>query len=546
MTTNQEGLTLSISQQRSPLELAEAATLPAVLNAYAAAYPEQELVIADDRSQTAEDFAAGCRRFATNLLDRGLRPGDVVGVLIPNGWRWLTVALGAQYAGIICVPLNTFYKESELQGAVRKTGIKLIFADRNFFGRDYQGLLAAAGLLDAAAKTDFQGTVFWESGAASPDGVDLDACDQIEGYRCSPDDTAFYVFTSGSSAEPKVVVLNHKNLILNCFEIGHRQHVAVGDRLWMAAPMFFGYGCANALLVVLTHGLTFCLQERFDALESARFIAEHRCTVYYGLGGMTRSLVAAGAHAKFDLSSLRTGTTGFSEEDVRLAIEVLGVTEVCSLYGLTEGNGHTTMSDAFDALEDKLHTQGTVLPTQELRLVDVATGLEQPRGESSLLGEIQIRGCVTTGYLNDAVANAKAFTADGWFRTGDLGWLDLKGQLHFSGRLKEVLKVNGITISPAEVENVIMGHPDIDQVFAFGWKLPDQDEESLCCAVVLRPGVAPPGDVQTELRNWMRERVSSYKVPSLVLLIPADGIPTTTTGKVSKRLIGERFISNIH
>ena len=538
---------MPMSPNPPPMELAENTTIPAVLDAYAAAYPDQEFVIADDRSQTAEEFAANCKRFATSLLDRGLGPGDVIGVLIPNGWRWLTVALGAQYAGVICVPLNTFYKEPELQAAVRKTGIKLIFAGRTFFGRDYQSLLDDAGLLDAAAEIDYQGTVFWEPGATSPDGVDLDACDQIDGARCGPEDTAFYVFTSGSSAEPKVVILNHKNLILNCFEIGRREHVVVGDRLWMALPMFFGYGCANALIVVLTHGLTFCLQERFDALESAKFISENRCTVYYGLGGQTRALIATGAHETFDLTSLRTGSTGLSAEDKRLAIEVLGVTEVCSCYGLTEGNGHSTMTDAFDDLEDKVHTQGTVLPTQEIRAVNLDTGLEQPRGDAALLGEIQIRGCVTTGYLDDPDSNASGFSTAGWFRTGDLGWLDDAGQLHFSGRLKEVVKVNGITISPAEVEAVIMGHPDIDQVYAFGWKLPDQEEESLCCAVVFRSGVAgPAGEVQTELRSWMRERVSSYKVPELFLVIPTDGVPTTDTGKVSKRLIGERFISNIH
>ena len=530
------------SPDRPPLELAANLTLPAVLDAYAAAYPAQLFVVADDRRQTVADFAADCRRFATSLLDRGLEPGDAIGVLIPNGWRWLIVALGAHYAGVICVPLNTWYKETELQTAVSKTKIKLIFAARTFFGRDYSKLLDAAGLVDAAKGSDFMGTAFWEPGAPSPEGMDLAACQQIVLARCTPEATAFYVFTSGSSAEPKVVILNHKHLLLNCFEIGRRQHVVVGDRLWMASPMFFGYGCANALPVVLTHGLTFCLQERFDALGSAQFISNNHCTVYYGLGGMTRALVAAGAHETFDMSSLRTGTTGFSAGEKRLAIEVLGVSEVCSVYGLTEGNGHSTMSDALDDLDAKLHTQGTVLPTQELRIVNTDTGLMMQASEPERLGEIQLRGCVTTGYLDDPVANSSGYSPDGWFRTGDLGWLDNAGQLHFSGRLKEVLKVSGITISPAEVETVVMEHPNVDQAYAFGWKRTDHDEEALCCAVVLVPGEVNNLDI--ELRSWMRQRVSSYKVPKLFVVVPAGSVPTTATGKVSKRLIGEQFISN--
>jgi fatty-acyl-CoA synthase len=179
-----------------------------------------------------------------------------------------------------------------------------------------------------------------------------------------------------------------------------------------------------------------------------------------------------------------------------------------------------------------------------MRTADPTTGEVFPWSEEAVLGEIQLRGCVTTGYLEDPEVNARSFTSDGWFRTGDLGWIDGQGRLHFAGRLKEVVKVNGITVSPAEVEALVMQHDAVDQAWAFGWPMGEAGEERLACAVVLRPGYAGDEEqVGANLRRWMRERVSAYKVPDRFVVVSVDDVPTTATGKVSKRLIGERFVS---
>ncbi|MEP9382958.1 class I adenylate-forming enzyme family protein [Nocardioides sp. KR10-350] len=526
--------------RRTPLELAESPTLPAVLDAYADTYPQQSLIIADDGTATAAEFAASVRRFAGHLQQQGIQPGDVVGVLLPNGRRWMVAVMGTLYLGAICVPVNTFYKQHELREAVDRTHMSLLYADRTVVGRDFTELLREADLLRADNASQFRGTVFWPRDADAPEGTTIGP--PVATPTPRGEDPALYVFTSGSSAKPKIVVLNHANLVHNCYEIGRRQHVVPGDRLWMASPMFFGYGCANALLVVLTHGLTFCLQERFDPEESAKFIAANQCTVYYGLGQMTRGLIAADAHRRHDLSTLRTGTTGFSAEEKRLAIEELGVTGVCSVYGLTEGNGHSAMTDADDPADVKLHTQGTVLPTQEMRISDPTSGEIYEWGDDLRLGEIQLRGCVTTGYLEDPVANAQVFTSDGWFRTGDLGAIDAAGRLHFAGRLKEVIKVSGITVSPAEVETAVEAHPAVDQAWAFGWPDSQTGEEQLCCAVVLTRPNDLQDDAAENLKTWLKARISSYKVPKAFIILDKQQVPTTATGKVSKRLIGEQFL----
>ncbi|WP_033288587.1 class I adenylate-forming enzyme family protein [Amycolatopsis jejuensis] len=517
----------------SPYQATQERTIPAMVESFEQVAGPQPIVIAEDGSGDAGEFLRAARSVAARFRQLGLEPGERVGLLVANGWRWMATAVGAHLAGLTVVCLNTWYREDELRTAVERTGVRLLISQRTLWGISWEDILRRAGLLEADL-----GTAFWER-----DGVlelPLDGPGDDPASSAKPEDIAFMAFTSGSSAEPKVVTLTHRDLMDNCYQIGRRQDLRTGDRLWMATPLFFGLGCANGIPVALTNGATLCIQERFEPWESAAFVEKHRCTVYYGLGPMTRALLDSGAAAAHDLSSLRTGITAFSPEEKRLAVEELGVTGVCSVYGLTEGYGHSTMTRADDDLATKLHTQGTVLPTQEIRIVDPESG--KPAGPDSAAGEIQLRGCVTQGYFNDPESNLRSFTADGWFRTGDMGRIDEQGRLIYSGRLKEIVKVNGITVSPAEVEAVLGDSPVVEDVHAFGWILPGRDDETLCCAVVPRRG-QEPGRLETELRAWLRSRVASYKIPGAFVFLAADQLPMTDSGKVNKRLIGETYFA---
>jgi fatty-acyl-CoA synthase len=347
------------------------------------------------------------------------------------------------------------------------------------------------------------------------------------------DADALVLFTSGSSAEPKAVRLTQAGVVVTAHAIGERQGVTGSDRLWFGSPLFFVYGCSNALPNVLTHGATLCVQERFDAAEALAFIERQRCTVYYGVAPITRALAAHPDLAKRDISTLRIGTGNATPEDLRITIDVLGVTEVCNAYGLTEGHGHTTITDHTDPPDVRIFTQGTVLPTQELRIV--ADGAPTAPGQP---GEIQIRGLISPGYLDDTDTAAQSFAADGWFRTGDLGRLDSDGRLTYLGRSHELMKVKGINISPLEIERVLVEHEDVDEAFVFGRPTPDGDEAVAC---VLVPSSAAPDDLAERVRTWLRARIASYKVPATITLMTADQLPLTATGKVSKRLLQDQL-----
>jgi acyl-CoA synthetase (AMP-forming)/AMP-acid ligase II len=515
-----------------------ARTVPQVLDDLAARRPAAEAVVGPEGRVTYAELGDRTRRFAAVLAAAGLRRGDRVGVLLPNGLRWVTAALAAHRAGLTVVPVNTWYRARELDHVLRSSGVRLLVTDAAVFGRDVLAELAAAGfgrvLGDAgndAGPADYLGALVWPADVELPGAPPADA-EPPPLDPPAPDDLALLLFTSGSTARPKPVPLEHGKLLRNGYEIGRRQHLVPGDRLWIAAPFFFGYGCSNALPVALTHGVTLCLEERVDGDRSLEFIARERCTVYYGLAATTRNLLAAPSFGRHDISSLRTGTTGFTPEDKRLVVEELGVSEVCSMYGLTEAYGHSTVSDAHDALDVRLHTSGTVVPTQEIRITD-ADGAPVPAGGT---GEIELRGCVIDGYLGGPELADGVFRPGGWFRTGDLGFLDDADRLHVVGRRKEMLKVKGINIAPLEVEELLCSHPDVDQAYVVG--LPDPaGDEIVAAAVVARPGREPGPDLPGELATHVRARAAGYKVPSRIAVLAQDQLPLTDTGKISKRVL---------
>jgi fatty-acyl-CoA synthase len=358
----------------------------------------------------------------------------------------------------------------------------------------------------------------------------------LDTLRCAPvaeSDDALLIFTSGSSAEPKAVRLTQRGLIRTAHAVGERQGVRPSDRFWFASPLFFVFGCSNALPNALVHAATLCLQERFEARSALGFIERHRCTVYYGVAPMTRALAASPELGGFDISSLRTGTANATPEDLRLAIEVLGVSQVCNAYGMTEGHGHSTITAWDDPAEVRIGSQGRPLPTQQLRIV--ADGAVAGPG---VAGDIQIRGEITPGYLDAPELTAGAFDDDGWFRTGDIGRLDADGRLHYLGRSHEMMKVKGINIAPAEVEALLVRHDLVDEAFVFGLATADGDQSVGCVLVSTVPADAREA-LARDVRAWLAGRAAAYKTPTAIRVMTAAELPLTATGKVSKRLLQE-------
>jgi len=528
-------------------------TTPAALAEAAERWPDRPFVIAEDGEASYVLMAVQAARLARQFAALGLRPGDRVGILLPNGVRWCAAFFGAHAAGLDVVPLNTWYREDELAAVAARARLRAVITQDEIFGLPSGRYADAIG--ERLGPGPYLGTFRWPAGAPGPAGLPRgsgradaaglgrgaeaaggtwgggNSLDYLRNAPAAASDDALLLFTSGSSAEPKAVRLTHEGLIRTARAIGQRQGIRPGDRFWFASPLFFVFGCSNAVPNALVHGATLCLQERFEARSALAFIERHRCTVYYGVAPITRALAESPDLRRFDISSLRTGTANATPEDLRLAIEVLGVRHVCNAYGLTEGHGHSTITAWDDPAGVRTGSQGRVLPTQELRIV--ADGAVAPAGQS---GEIQIRGAISPGYLDAAELTTAAFTADGWFRTGDLGLLDADGRLHYVGRAHEMMKVKGINIAPAEVESLLVQHDLVDQAFVFGLDAPDGDQSVGCVLVSTVPAEGRDALVR-DVRDWLAARAAAYKTPTTVRVMTAGELPLTATGKVSKRLL---------
>src|SRR5437867_11175314 len=450
-----------------------------------------------------------------------------------NRPEWLLVDFAVTMLGATLVPISTWSRARELAYVLDHCDATTLITVDRFLCQDYLAMLAEIGapgselwsrlrhvvVVGAPGPT---GTVgfqeLWDLGDAVSDAT-LDTCQRA----VTPDDVAYVLYTSGTTSTPKGVQLRHRGLIENTWNIGERQHLSSADRMWMGISLFWSFGCANALPAVMTHGGTIVLQPDFDAGEALALVERERCTVYYGTPNIALALREHPDRARRDLSSLRTGAAIGSQQAMQMVMDLVA-REICNVYGLTECYGNCAVTDARDPVDVRLHTVGRPLPGMEIRIVDPET--RRPLGPGEV-GEITIRGYLTPGYYKDPDKNAAAFDANGDFLSGDLGLVDEGGRIRFRGRIKEMVKTGGINVAPVEVEDVLLGHPAVEQVYVVG--VPDpRKEEVLAAVLVLRDGVDASLD---ELRAYCRARLAAFKVPQHFRVVKREELPVTATGK---------------
>jgi fatty-acyl-CoA synthase len=497
----------------------------------AARAPRAAAVIADGEAVSYADLHRSAARVAGALRQRGIGRGDAVGILINNQVAWLEIFFGAAALGATVVPFSTWSKGPELDFLLADSAIKCLFLIERLgaqtFADDVAELRAAGRhpalerlvMVDGAPREGFESYANYRLGAA------IDALTPGEGASAA--DTAVVLYTSGSSSRPKAVPLQHFAGIENGFNIGERQGLVPGDRVLISIPLFWSYGAVNALPATLTHGATLVLQGRFEPGEALDLIEAHGCTALYTLPAMTNALVAHPSFSRERTRTLRTGVTIGAPQDVIKAAEVLGAERICNIYGSTEVYGNCCVTPSDWPLEERAQCQGPPLPGVRLRIRDIDTGALLGAGQ---VGGVEVTGYLMPGYRGDSARhNAEVMTADGWFRTGDLGYLDENGRFHFSGRSSEMIKRSGINVSPAEVEEALQQHPAVGIAGVTG--LADAHKgETIVAYVVPKPGAV----VETAaLVAHCKERLSGYKVPDVVRL--ANELPLTPTGKLMRR-----------
>jgi fatty-acyl-CoA synthase len=278
-------------------------------------------------------------------------------------------------------------------------------------------------------------------------------------------------------------------------------------------------------MAALTHGAALILQARFSPAEALKLIERERCTVIYTLPAITNSLLGHETFRKDRVRSLVRGATIGGPDDVRVLAEDMGVERICNIYGSTEVYGNCCVTPWQAPLSSRMRSQGPALPGTELRVVDTVTGAVVSDGT---VGEIQVRGRVSPGYLQLDGRIQSIVDQDGWFATGDLGSLDTDKWLRLTGRATEMMKPNGINVSPLEVEEVLVMHPAIVAAAVVGVPHPTRGETVV--AFVQR---GLDGNISVEeVTVFCRQHLASYKVPMVFQFV--DSFPHTSTGKLAR------------
>ncbi len=528
-----------------------ARTLPQLLADAAAAAPAHEALVAGQSRLTYAELATASAGAAGALASLEVGDGDCVALLAPNIAEWIPVAIGAQALGARVDAFNTWVKAYDLEFLLASSQAKVLVMVASVRNSD---LLAELGSLvpemTAAASTDWASSRFpalqhvvvigekvpagahrWSdlvertaSQAQSPEPPEL-----LERLMVEPsahaEAIAFVLYTSGSTSKPKAVPLAHRDLIVNGFQIGERMGLGPQDRVWFGSPLFWSFGCANALMATMTHQGCFVLQEQFEARAALELMIAERVNAAYLLPAMTDALAREVAEEMRGLATLRTGVTIGRPDEVERAAVTLGVASICNVYGATENYGNCCVTDHRLPLAQRLVTQGPPLPGVQARVVDEQSGRTLPPGEP---GELHVRGRVTPGYLNDDEANSKAFTADGWYRTGDRMVINADGSVTYIGRLTDMIKTSGINVSPAEVESFLATHPDVAEAVVLGAPHPTRDQ-------VVVAFVVPRSDALSsqDVIDYCRRNIAGYKVPYAVAVVAS--IPKTGTGKLVRR-----------
>ena len=456
------------------------------------------------------DIVLGLRRLGIGRHDR-------VAVLMPSGPE-NAIAVIAAAAGAVCVPLNPRFTADECRRYFPdlRLAALLTLAGMSAPGRDIADTFGIP-VIDLAPLPD-QGLGAFSLRSSQPRGPRLDE------PAATGDDDAIILLTSGSTSRPKSVPLTQANICLSARNVVDALALEGQDRLLNALPLFHAHGLISGLMGALAAGSGVICTPGFDPAAFFGWLSEFRPTWYTAVPSFHRAILSEADRLK--LGRVRSSLRLVRSASATLPAEVLNKLEalfgvpVIETYGMTEGSSQIA-SNPLDWR--KLGSVGRATGPEIVILDDDDRFLAPGRQ-----GEIALRGpTITRGYENDAAATATAFR-NGWFRTGDLGYIDSDGFVFIAGRSKEVIKRGGLQVAPAEVEDAVLCHPDVVDAVAFS--VPHERlGEDVAVAIVARPDteVSPQ-----QIRGFVRERLASYKVPGLVHVVPA--IPKSSTGKVNR------------
>ena len=512
------------------------------------------LVGADDGGEISRlsyaELLARIRELSAGLAAIGVRRGDRLVLWMTNTLEWVICAFATMRIGAAVVPVNTFLKPPEIKYFIEQSGARHLIMIDGFRALKMPALLAQICSAVTSAKTpgflfshelpELRNVVlFGRAGAkmdcafdfaalaahASPQAHEL--ADRMAS-ETQATDLAMIKYTSGSTAFPKGVMLEHGGIVANAVLHSRRMGVDGSDTYFSMMPFFHAGGSIYGLMTMLLNGGTLVFTEAFNAALAAELVRSERATVFVTMLG--DEVVQAALAKGYVFESLRLA-------DVRseAARKVMPNVKTCfHAFGLTETYGPVALSSY--AVGNCDIAGARPLEGNEARIVDPDTLQDLPPGAP---GELLVRGNLTRGYWNKPLETAKAFTQDGWFRSEDLVSIDNNGCLTWHGRLKLMLKIGGENVSIEEVERVVTGHESVAACCGVG--VPDQRKrEAMRLYVQIHSGHSLS---ETELLAWLKPRLAHFKLPREIVLL--DALPRLGSGKVDRVHLANRAKSEV-
>jgi acyl-CoA synthetase (AMP-forming)/AMP-acid ligase II len=510
-------------------------TLASLLDAQVEAGRERTAIAYPGASVTFGELRDRAGALARSLLAHEVGAGRRVGVFLPNCLEYIDLLFASALVGAQLVPINARFKRRELAHVIERSEISILFTTSEAADHvDFPGLVLAAlpGLGDAGPGEPLaldvaphlrRVVVIGEAGrppltpfaellATGEDVAPAAVGDAAR--RVRPDDVATVLYTSGTAAAPKGCMLSHRALISAWWAYAEAIGLGRETPLWSPCPMFH-VGGIGPLTSAMAVGATFVSAPHFDADDALeQIIAEEAVHLFPAFPAFTLGVVRAPAYRPERLEHVRTVLNVAPPDTEELIQSMLPPTAVLlNDFGMTEAAGMVTFTPVDDSPHDRLRTNGVPFPGLEIRIADDDGVTEVPPGKA---GEIQFRGPnAMSGYLNDPGATAATIIDGGWVRTGDRGRIDDGGHLVYVGRIKEMLKVGGENVAPAEVEMLLSTHPAVAMAQVVGKPDPKYGEVPVAF-VELLPGRSA---TEEELVDHCRGQIANFKLPREVRFV---------------------------
>jgi fatty-acyl-CoA synthase len=492
--------------------------------------PNKDAFMFPEGSLTFGDWNERSKSLAKALLDLGFAPGDNIALLAQNSIHWPIVQLAVAKAGMVLVPLNTYYKLEDLTYALVHSQARAVFFTPAFRSSKYLELVreAAKQSKDLRSKIVIGGHA--DGCLSIEDLIAEGAASDTALPAIQGEDNAAIIYTSGTTGFPKGAMLTHQGVMADGCAVFARLKIGSEDRITSIVPMFHSASFCVAIPGCLAAGATFLGLEAFDAVEMFKVIERHRATVHVAVPTSLRIMLENPRRNEFDLSSLRVGTCGGADVEPELlrrcAVE-FPIPGLVQAYGLTESTGLACCPEPDDP--DRFETAGRPLPEYSVRIADPESGAILGK---DALGEVQIKSpSIMRGYFANDDETLKAIDAHGWLKTGDLGQVRRDGKLVLSGgRLKDMIIRGGENIYPAEAERVLLSHPAVSEVAVFGIR--DDHFGEIVAAAVRGADVTA-----AELADHCASRIAKYKIPAKYFR--TEAFPLTPSGKIRKVALRE-------